>query len=193
MVRFAERDPRISIRPIRHADFQKEVALVLDIFNDAWSDNWGFVPFTDEQIRHMAGELRPLLREDGVWIASVDGEPMAFTLIVPNINEAIDGLDGRLLPFGWLQLLNRLKLKGTRSARIPLAGVRKAFHKTRRGLAAFAAASDAAVAAQHAHGVRDIELSWVLENNEDMIGLTRLQDCERYKTYRIYERELEAL
>lgn len=193
MVRFAERDPRISIRPIRHADFQKEVALVLDIFNDAWSDNWGFVPFADEQIRHMAGELRPLLREDSVWIASVDGEPMAFTLIVPNINEAIDGLDGRLLPFGWLQLLNRLKLKGTRSARIPLAGVRKAFHKTRRGLAAFAAASDAAVAAQHAQGVRDFELSWVLENNEDMVGLTRLQDCERYKTYRIYERELEAL
>lgn len=192
MVRFAERDPGISIRPIQHSKFIDEVALVLDIFNDAWSENWGFVPFGDDQIRHMAGELRPLLREDSVWIAYVDGEPMAFTLIVPNINEAVNGLDGRLLPFGWLQLINRLKLKGTRSARIPLAGVRKAFHKTRRGLAAFAAASDAAVAAQHARGVRDIELSWVLENNEDMIGLTRLQDCKRYKTYRIYERELGA-
>lgn len=192
MVRFASRDEGISIRPISHSRFQDEVALVMDIFNDAWSENWGFVPFGDDQIRHMASELRPLLREDSVWIAYVDGEPMAFTLIVPNINEAVEGLDGRLLPFGWLQLINRLKLKGTRSARIPLAGVRKAYHKTRRGLAAFAAASDAAVAAQHARGVRDIELSWVLENNEDMIGLTRLQDCQRYKTYRIYQQELEA-
>jgi hypothetical protein len=192
MVRLAERDEGITIRPIRHSSFHEEVALVLDIFNDAWSGNWGFVPFGDDQIRHMASELRPLLREDSVWIASVDGVPMAFTLLVPNVNEAAEGLDGRLLPFGWMQLVNRLKVKGTRSARIPLAGVRKAYHKTRRGLAAFAAASDAAVAAQHARGVRDIELSWVLENNEDMIGLTRLQDCRRYKTYRIYERDLEA-
>ena len=105
----------------------------------------------------------------------------------------MDGLDGRLLPIGWVQLLKGLKLKGPASARIPLAGVRKGHHKTRRGLAAFAAASDAAIAAQHARGVRDIELSWVLEDNEDLIGLTRLQNCERYKTYRIYERRLEGL
>ncbi|WP_084399841.1 hypothetical protein [Henriciella aquimarina] len=190
LVRQAERDPGITVRPIRHSHFQDEVALVLDIFNDAWSENWGFIPFSEDQIRHMASELRPLLREDGVWIASVDGEPMAFTLMVPNVNEAIEGLDGRLLPFGWVQLLNRLKLKGTRSARIPLAGVRKAYHKKRRGLAAFAAASDAAAAAQHRRGIREIELSWVLETNEDLISLTRLQNCERYKTYRIYEREL---
>lgn len=193
LVRFAQRDDGISIRPISHARFKEEVALVLDIFNDAWSDNWGFVPFGDAQIRHMASELRPLLREDSVWIASVDNTPMAFTLVVPNINEVVDGLDGRLLPFGWLQLLKGLKLKGPASARIPLAGVRKGHHKTRRGLAAFAAASDAAIAAQHARGVRDIELSWVLEDNEDLIGLTRLQNCERYKTYRIYERRLEGL
>jgi hypothetical protein len=192
LVTTAARDPGISIRPIRHSCYHEEVALVMDIFNDAWSENWGFVPFDADQIRHLASEIRPLLREDSVWIASVDGEPAAFMLIVPNVNEAIEGLDGRLLPFGWLQLVNRLKLKGTRSARIPLAGLRKPFHKTRRGIAALSAAGDAALAAQHRRGVRAFEFSWVLETNQDMIAFTRLQNSERYKTYRIYERELEA-
>ncbi len=190
MLAMAERDPRISFRPINMSNFAGEVALVLDIFNDAWSDNWGFIPFGDDQIHHMASELRPLIREDGCWIASIDGEPMAFTLIIPNLNEAIDGLDGRLLPFGWLQLVNRLKMKGTRTARLPLAGARKAHHKTRRGLVAFAAACDAAVAAQHRRGMRELELSWVLETNTDLIALTNLHNCEHYKTYRIYQRDL---
>ncbi len=192
LVQAARDDPGISIRPIRRADFEDEVGLVLDIFNDAWADNWGFIPFDATQIRHLASALRPLLRDDGVWIGSVDGVPMAFTLILPNLNEAAAGLDGRLLPFGWLSLLYRLKLQGTRSARIPLAGMRRSHHKMRRGMAAFAAASDAAIAAQHRRGVREIELSWILETNEDMIGMTRLNRCERYKTYRIYERDLDV-
>jgi len=190
MIRRFEKDPGLEIRPLDTANFRREVEMVMDIFNDAWSENWGYVPFSADQIAHMAASLRPLIRPDGLWIGLADGEPVHFTLMIPDLNEAVHGLDGRLFPFGWLQLLNRLKLRGTRGARIPLAGTRRAFHKSPRAMSLNSAAFDACMKTQHARGVREVEFSWVLETNSDLINLVSVYGGERYKTYRIYETQL---
>lgn len=184
------RDPGLEVRMLNTRDYENEIKLVLDIFDDAWSNNWGFVPFGKDEITHLANELKPLIRKDGLWIGLIDGEPACFTLVLPNLNEAIEGLDGRLLPFGWAQLLHRLNIKGTRTARLPLAGMRRKFHKTRRGMLTMVASCETAFACQHARGVREVEASWILETNRDLINLVALYDAPKYKTYRIYGKSL---
>lgn len=184
------RDPRLSIRNLDSRNYDREIIEVLDIFDDAWSANWGFVPFGKAEITHMAKELKPLITPDHLWIGHIDGEAACFVLVLPDIFEAAEGLDGRLLPFGWLQFLHRLKITGTKTARIPLAGMRRKFHKTKRGVQTMAATCNAALAAQHARGVRNIEASWILETNRDLVNIISLFDAPRYKTYRIYEKAL---
>ena len=185
-----DRDPALSIRPLDMKNFKADIRLVMEIFNDAWSQNWGFVPFSADQITVMAQELKPLLRSESLWIAMIDGEPAGFTFLFPDLNEIVDGLDGKILPFGWVQLLYRLKLRGPTRARLPLAGLRRKFHKTRRGMVAMAGSFEAAFAAQHAQGVREVEASWILETNSDLLNLVDLYEMKRYKTYRVYEKPL---
>lgn len=185
-----ERDEALKIRPLDTKNFKADIELVMDMFNDAWSQNWGFIPFSADQISVMAQELKPLIRPDALWIAMIDGEPAGFTLFLPDINEIADGLDGRILPFGWWQLIYRLKIRGPRRARLPLAGLRRKYHKTRRGLVAMTGSFEAAFAAQHKQGVRQVEASWILETNRDLLNLVALYDMRRYKTYRIYEKAL---
>ncbi|MFN3607577.1 MAG: hypothetical protein ACK4Y9_00785 [Hyphomonas sp.] len=184
------RDPRLRIRKLDSRHYEREINQVLDIFDDAWSDNWGFVPFGKAEITHMAKELKPLISPDHLWIGLIDEEPACFALVLPDIFEAAEGLDGRLLPFGWMQFLHRLKISGTKTARIPLAGMRRKFHKTRRGVQTMAATCSQALSAQHARGVRNIEASWVLETNTNLINIISLFDAPRYKTYRIYGKPL---
>jgi len=185
-----ESDPSITVRPLNMSQLYEDIALIVGIFNDAWSGNWGFLPISDEEAKFLADSMKPVLESHSLWIAFVDDEPASFTLMIPNLNEATIGLDGRLLPFGWATLLYRIKVSGVKSARIPLAGTRKAFHKTRRGMTATVGAWEACLSAQHAKGVREVEFSWVLETNKDLLGLADIYDCDRYKTYRIYEKPL---
>lgn len=190
LIKGFERDPRLQIRNLDSRNYESEINQILDIFDDAWSENWGFVPFGKAEITHMAKELKPLINRDHLWIGLIDGEPACFALVLPDIFEAADGLDGRLLPFGWIQFLRKLKMAGTTTARIPLAGMRRKFHKTRRGVQTMAATCSAALAAQHKHGVRNIEASWILETNQNLINIISLFDAPRYKTYRIYGKSL---
>ncbi|MEM1087629.1 MAG: hypothetical protein AAGH90_07865 [Pseudomonadota bacterium] len=183
-------DPTITVRSLNMSQLYEDIALIVGIFNDAWSDNWGFLPISGEEAKFLADSMKPVLQPESLWIAFVDGEPVSFTLMIPNLNEAALGLDGRLMPFGWAALLYRIKVRGVSSARIPLAGTRKSFHKTRRGMTATVGAWEACLSAQHAKGVREVEFSWVLETNKDLLGLADIYDCDRYKTYRIYEKSL---
>ena len=190
MKQLARETPGLTIRPINMRRYKEEIALVLDMFNDAWSENWGFIPFNEAQMNLMAKELRPLLNAKSLWMAEFEGKPIAFALFLPDLNELTEGLNGKLLPFGWAQLLYRLKIRGARRARLPLAGLRREFHKTKMGLLAAIGSFEAAIWAQYDQGVEEIESSWVLEDNVDLIGLCRNYGMEVYKTYRIYGKTL---
>jgi len=164
--------------------------ILRDIFNDAWSENWGFVPFTEAEFREMGRMLTLLIPDEFIQIAEVSGDPVAMIVLLPNVNEAIRDLNGRLAPFGWLKLLWRLKVRTPRTARIPLMGVRR--HLQRRPLG-----SAVALMLIHAtrelaieHGIRGVELSWILEDNTSMRGIVETLGGVVYKRYRIYEKDL---
>ena len=181
---------RVQIRSLRKSDFKKELAIIRDVFNDAWSQNWGFIPWTNAEFEHLGKDLKMLVDEDLAHIAQVDGEPAAFMIVLPNINEAIRDLNGRLLPFGWLKLLWRLKVKRTETARVPLMGVRCQYHDTLLGAAlAFSVIADLQQGLIK-RGMRELELSWILEDNKGMRNIIEAISGRVYKTYRIYSKEL---
>jgi hypothetical protein len=191
--RFIEKtlaNPRISIRNIDMRNFAADIRTLVDIYNDAWSDNWGFVPFTQAQAAHMAGELRPIIERHNVVFCELDGRPEAFALALPNINEAIRDFDGKLFPLNWARLLYRLKVKRLASARMPLMGVRKKLHGKPVGIAFAYKMIDMTNSANIDRGVKDSELSWILETNAPMLSMLVDMGAAIYKTYRIYEKPL---
>ena len=181
---------RITIRPLRRKQAREDFAIMRDIFNDAWSENWGFVPFSEDEFQAIAHELLMLLPDDFVQIAEIDGEPVSFIVLLPNVNEAIADLDGRLLPLGWAKLLWRLKVRYPRTARIPLMGVRKKFQHTRFGPGLALSVVDALRAPALSRGLEWVEMSWILENNQPMRNIIDILGGRRTKCYRIYDKAL---
>src|SRR5438876_2403068 len=106
--------------------------LGIEIFNDAWADNWGFVPVTDREVSELIKSIAPVVRPEGVIFALVGDRPEGILVGLPNLNEATADLGGRLLPFGWLKLLWRLRVRRLRSARVILMGVRMAHRNSTR-------------------------------------------------------------
>jgi len=190
LLNYAEKNKTITWRPLNMSKFRQEVDLVMDIFNDAWSENWGFIPFSDDQISHMAKEIKPIIFNNGLWIGYIDNSPAAFIWMIPDLNEITQGLDGKLLPFGWIKLIWRLKVKRAKQARIPLMGLRKAHQNTRKGLALVAQLCETVFEAGREKGFTHCELSWILEDNEGMIGICEQAAAQKYKTYRMYEKEI---
>lgn len=180
----------MSVRTLDLRRYGEEFATVTSIFNDAWSDNWGFVPFTAAEIAHMAKSLKPLI--DPTWVAIVEmrGEAIGFGIMLPNLNEAIAGFDGRLLPLNWLKMLWRLK-RGVRTARVPLMGVRRGYSGgLLSGVIPFLI-MDGMRSGGLARGVCQVELSWILEDNRPMRRISESLGAIPYKTYRVYEKILE--
>lgn len=180
----------LVVRPLDRRRYEADLAAIMDVFNDAWSQNWGFVPMTQAELRHMAKALKPIVRPQSIAIAELAGRPVAMAVGLPNVNEAIADLDGRLLPFGWAKLLWRLKIGMTKSSRVPLVGVRREFHGTMLGAAMAVAVIDSMRRGQRSLGVESGELSWILEDNVAMRRMIEDFGGVAYKTYRIYEREL---
>lgn len=181
---------RVKVRSINKKHFDDEIAMLRDIFNDAWHENWGFVPFTEAEFHELGKNLRFLVDEELIQIAEVDGEAAAFIVALPNINEAIQDLRGKLFPMGWLKLLWRLKVRYPSSARVPLMGVRRKFQHTRLGPALAFQVIDAVRAHLHRLGAKQIELSWILEDNAGMRNIIESIGGQAYKRYRVFEREL---
>ena len=180
----------VTMRRLNFSDYSGEIRRMVDIFNDAWSGNWGFVPMTEPEIDEMAKRMRMLLDERLVWFAELDGKAVAFIVVLPNINEAIRDLDGHLLPFGWAKLLWRLKVSGVRSARVPLMGVRQSLAGTAIGSAIPLQLIGAVLPAHAEFGFRQIELSWILEDNLPMRRILERLGATAYKTYRLYGKTL---
>jgi hypothetical protein len=126
---------RVTVRSLRKSNYYEDMKIIEDIFNDAWAENWGFIPYTEAEFKHLAKDFKLILDLELIKIAEVDGAPAAFMVVAPNINEAIRDLNGRLLPFGWLKLLWRLKVRYPQTARIPFMGVRKQYHGSLLGAA----------------------------------------------------------
>jgi hypothetical protein len=179
----------IRIRHIDLSRIEEEFRTVMEIFNDAWSRNWGFVPFTENEFTHMARGLKPLLDPTWTAVAEYEGEPVAFAILIPNLNEAIRDFGGRLFPCNFLKLLWRLK-RGLKSGRVPLMGVRRSFAGgLMGGMVPLLMIHSLQVNAKP-KGMQFAELSWILEDNRPMRRMIEALDAKAYKTYRVYEKTL---
>ena len=181
---------RIHTRPLELSRLHEDVALIGDIFNDAWENNWSYVPWTREELADLASSLKLFVPPELIQIADVDGEPAAMIVVVPNLNEAIRDLDGRLFPLGWWKLLRRVRWGSPSTARVPLMGIRQRHQRSSLGMALVFRLLDSVHAPLLARGVNRIELSWTLEDNRPMRHIKERIGAEVYKTYRVYEKPL---
>jgi hypothetical protein len=191
MVAATERNPRIRIRSVDKSEFARDSAIILHLLNDAWSDNWGFVPLTDAEIAYAGKKLKPIIYEDLVRIAELDGEPVAFMLCIPDINELTADLNGELFPFGFVKLLWRLRKPRVKRVRVPLMGVTKRLHGTRlAGQIAYTLIEYIRRACVENYGVKEGEFGWVLEDNQGMMSIAELPGATVNHVYRIYDKRL---
>lgn len=181
---------RVVVRSLRRKQLREDAEVMLDIFNDAWQNNWGFVPLDLESWLDTVNTLTALMPDDYIQIAEYDGEPVAFIVALPNLNEAARDLAGKLLPFGWLKLLWRLKVKHPKTARVPLMGVRQEFQHSRLGPTLAFMVVDAVRKPLHERGVLDVEMGWILEDNDGMRNIIETIGGKAYKRYRMYEKAL---
>jgi hypothetical protein len=181
---------QVRLRTLRRDKFSEELEVLRDIFNDAWSENWGFVPFTQAEFAELGASLRLLVPDDCIQIAEVDGVPAAFMVALPNLNEIFAELNGHLFPFGWIRLVRIRSRGGVHTGRIPLMGVRRRFHSTPLGMALAFMVIDAPRELGRAMGVKAMELSWILEDNKPMRAILDSLGCREYKRYRIYQKML---
>ncbi|MET0594913.1 MAG: hypothetical protein ABW133_19595 [Polyangiaceae bacterium] len=182
--------PEVTARPLDMKSIESEVRIVMDIFNDAWMDNWGFVPLSEAELRKLAADLKLLLVPDLTRLVSIDGEPAAFAIVLPNINEAIRDLDGKLFPMGLPKLLWRLKVEKPKTARLALLGIRRKYRHVRKyaGLSTYLYVQ--MNKAGQRTGIRWGELSWTVEDNGPVNVGIKFMGGKIYKKYRVYERML---
>ncbi len=183
-------EAKARVRPLRRSHLKEDLAILRDIFNDAWSENWNFVPFTEQEFEEIGRSLVMLAPDDFVQIAEINGEPVAMIVALPNINEAIHDLDGRLFPIGWAKLLWRLKVGYPRTGRVPIMGVRKRFQHSRLGPGLAFLVIDTVRTAIIRRGIQNVEMSWILEDNAGMRNIIETIGGVAYKRYRIYEKNL---
>ena len=174
----------VRIRTIDMKRFQEELGRVKEIYNAAWEKNWGFVPMTDHEIDHMASQLKPALVPDLTMFAEIEGEPVGFLLMLPDLNVALKPLHGKLFPLGILRLL--WTMPRIRTGRLMALGVKAGYR--RRGIDA--ALVNAIAIATKRRGYEWAEVGWTLEDNDLINSVIERVGGDRYKTYRIYERAL---
>jgi len=189
MVRELRSRPEVRVRIANMKRFDAEVRTILDLYNEAWSENWGFVPATEAEARQMSRDLKLLADPHLVPFVEIDGRPAGVALAVPNLNEAIHDLNGKLFPFGFIKLFWRLKVRRVRTGRLLLLGIRKEY-RTRRYAGLAYLLCDEIYHQAHKRGYQWAEFSWTLEENRLINSLITKIGCTHYKTYRIYEKRL---
>ncbi|WP_202306015.1 N-acetyltransferase [Dryocola clanedunensis] len=181
---------KVTIRRLNRKRFKEEVQLLRGLFNSGWQHNWGFVPFTEREFSTMGEQLKLVVPDDMIHIAEVDGTPCGFIVGLPNLNEAVAGLGGRLLPFGWAKLLWRLKVSGVHTARVPLMGVSQQYHFSRLGPIIALLLIEALREPFARCNIDALEMSWILESNTGMRTILERIGAVPYKHYRLYEKTL---
>jgi len=178
-------DPKLVVRTVAVRDFKNEMERIKKIYAEAWSENWGAVPLTDEEFDRIVGEFRLIYDRDLFFIAEYDGEPAGMSLVLPDVNQLLKKAGGRLFPWGLLKMLwYRRKINAWR---MPVLGVR---HEHRlRGIEVVFVCRTYDVAKKN-RNYRKGELSWVLESNTAANALLKRLGARRSKTYRIYEKPL---
>jgi hypothetical protein len=169
---------------------KEDLETIRDIYNDAWSENWNFIPFTSAELDTLGQSLKFFVPPEFVQIAEVNDRPAGMIVLVPNLNETIRDLDGRLFPLGWLRLLWRLKRRLPHTARVPLMGVRKEHHRSSLGVTLVFLLIDAISQPALDRSVHRVELSWTLEDNLPMRHIKERIGARTYRQYRVYEKQL---
>ncbi len=184
--------PEVRFRSVRPGKIKKEVHEILDVFNDAWQHNWGFVPATDSEAKKMAVDLQLVLDKELSFFAEIDGQPVAICLCLPNLNEVIYDFKGKLNPVTVAKLIWRLKVRRPKSARLMLLGIRTDL----RGKKRYAPLAMAVIAELVRRGMKQgyewAELGWTLEDNRLINATIRSMGAEIYKRYRLFEKPIGA-
>ena len=181
------RNPGLSVRTLDMSRFGEEVATIRGIYNDAWSDNWGFVPITDNEFAHLAKAMKSIVDPRICFFVELNNEPVGFTICLPDINPALQRLpNGRLLPFGLAKLLILTKFAGVHDVRMPLMGVRKAYHGRALDVLPVLETMERATG----YGYQSSETSWVLDNNHVLKNLLSSINAVVDKEYAILEASL---
>jgi hypothetical protein len=173
------------VRPIDLKHFRRDVDKLKEVYNSAWSKNWGFVPMTDAEFEHLAKDFRPIVDPDLCLLAEVGDEPIGFSLAMPNLNEVFRHIpDGRLFPFGLFKFL--WYKRKIRSMRVMTLGFKPRFHHAGLGVAFYARTFVAGVRKGYVRG----EASWILEDNHEMVRTMERMGAVIYRRYRVYDRPL---
>ncbi len=191
IIKSGEKNARITVRNVDKTKFEDEAAIILSILNDAWKDNWGFVPLTPPEIKDVGVKLKPIVFNDLIRIAELDGKPVAFMITLPDLNEAIKPLNGSLLPFGWAKLLWWLRKPKVRTVRVPLMGVVKELQASRMASQlAFMMIEYIRRASVENYGAQRAEIGWILDDNQGMRSIAETIESRVNKVYQVYERTL---
>ena len=191
IVKSGERNERIKVRQVEVKHFDREAKIIIDILNDAWSNNWGFVPFTETEIAYAGKKMKPLVREDLIMIAEYDGKPVAFMMTLPDINEPMKQIGGKLFPFGWAKLLWWLRKPHGTTMRVPLMGVLREYQSSRlASQLAFMMIEYIRRNAVKNYGFSRGEIGWILDDNQGMVAIADAIESKINKEYTIYEKAL---
>lgn len=191
IVAAGEKNSRIRIRKVDKRRFDDEARLIMGILNDAWSDNWGFVPLTDSEIAHVGKKLKTLVFEDLIRVAEVEGEPVAFMIVLPDLNELLIDMDGSLLPFNWARLLWWLRKPRANTMRVPLMGVVKNLQNSRMASTlAFMMIEYIRRDAVRDYGAKRGDIGWVLDDNQGMNAVAAAIEAKVNRVYQIYDKPL---
>ena len=191
IVASGEKNPRIRIRRAEKKQFGREAQIIIGILNDAWSENWGFVPFTKTEEAYAAKKMKPLIFEGAVMIAELDGEPVAFMMALPDINAVLKPMGGKLFPINFIKLLWWLRKARPADFRVPLMGVVKKLQSSRlASQLAFMMIECIRRYAVEAHGAKRGEIGWILDDNQGMNAIAEAIDSKINREYRIYQKAL---
>lgn len=191
IVQSGERNSRITMRPVDLSQIDREIDIILKILNDAWSRNWGFVPFTEAEVAYAGKKLKQIIHPEVNRICELDGKPVAFMLTFPDVNDVLKKIGGRLLPFGWFHLLRWLRKPVGAGMRVPLMGVVKEVQNSRlASQLAFMMINDIRETALDRFGSDRAEIGWILDDNQGMKAIADAINSKVNREYWIFEKSL---